>query len=88
MVLTLLLALLGGGLDVSSWHAISRGTAFLRLQLMHWDYNQTCIDGQTVEFSGQHPLSIREVRAWNTAVLLAVETGLVPAFISTRRNIC
>lgn len=50
-----------------------------------WDYNETCIAGRTVRFSGRHVrFSDREIRAWNTAIMFAVEEGLVPALIGER----
>lgn len=46
------------------------------------DYNETCISGRTVRFSGEHVrFNEQEIRAWNTAILFALEDAIIPPFI-------
>lgn len=74
------------GLDVHDWHTISANRARLTIGKMpFWDYNETCVAGRMVKFSGEHVrFDETEMRAWNTAILFAVEDGMIPSFIGDR----
>tara|TARA_B100000214_G_scaffold319681_1_gene254532 strand:+ start:3679 stop:3945 length:267 start_codon:yes stop_codon:yes gene_type:complete len=76
------------GLDVHNWHTISPKEARQKFgEIPFWDYNETCVSGRTVKFSGQHVrFKEKEIRAWNTAILFAVENGIIPPFIGN--DIC
>ena len=50
-----------------------------------WEYNETCIDGHIVKFSGEHVrFNEKEIRAWNTAIMFALEDAMIPSFIGDR----
>ena len=43
------------GLDVHDWNDITPKQARLRFGKMpFWDYNETCVSGRTVKFSGEN----------------------------------
>ena len=74
------------GLHVSSWNAISYKKTMTELEMLHWDFNETCVKNHMVRFSGPSSnFNEGEIRAWNTAILLAVEDGIVPSFIASSR---
>ena len=51
-----------------------------------WDYNETCVSGIKVKFTGEHVrFNEKEVRVWNTAILFALEDGLIPPFIGNEK---
>ena len=86
-MLNLMLAfIIAGGLDVHDWYVMSSRQARVTIGKMpFWDYNETCVAGRDVKFSGEHMrFNEREIRAWNTAILFAVEDGIIPSFIGDR----
>ena len=70
------------GLDPHDWTTITPKQARLRFGKMpFWDYNETCVSGIKIKFTGEHVrFNEKEVRAWNTAILFALEDGLLPPF--------
>ena len=74
---------LARGLDVHDWRVMTLKQARLTIGKMpFWDYNETCVTGRVVKFSGENVrFNEREVRAWNTAIMFAVEDGMIPSFI-------
>ena len=75
------------GLDPHNWNTITQKQARLIIGKMpFWDYNETCVSGSNVKFSGEHiRFNEKEVRAWNTAILFALEDGLIPPFIGNEK---
>lgn len=82
---SLILFLIARGLDVHDWHVINPKQARLTFgKMLFWDYNETCVSGRTVKFSGENVhFNEKEVRAWNTAISFALEDGLIPPFIGS-----
>ncbi len=74
---------LARGLDIHDWRVMTLKQARLTVGKMpFWDYNETCVTGRVVKFSGENVrFNEREVRAWNTAIMFAVEDGIIPSFI-------
>ena len=85
-----------GGLSLAIGSGVHEWVAMPRAHMMRmirdipgWDYNQTCVQGRIVKFSGESAhFGLSEVQAWNTAVMLALENGVAPPFISTHGQIC
>lgn len=75
------------GLDPHDWTTITPKQAITRFGKMpFWDYNETCVSGSNVKFSGEYVrFNEKEVRAWNTAILFALEDGLIPPFIGNEK---
>lgn len=69
------------------WTTITPKQARLKFgEMPFWDYNETCVSDVKVKFSGKHVrFNEKEVRAWNTAILRALEDGLIPSFIGNEK---
>ena len=78
-------AVLGTGLDIHDWVALPRNKMVnIVRNIPVWDYNETCVHGGVVKLGGKYAhFGASEIRAWNTAIMFAVESGIVPEFIST-----
>ena len=79
----------GAGRPIGEWTVVSPHQAMSHLRDVWWDFNTTCIEGKRAEFRAKlRTFDAREARAWNTAVLVAVESGFVPPLIASGRQPC
>ena len=82
-----ILFLLGIGYDIHDWHALPKKHVLNMIRgIPMWDFNETCIEGRFVRFSGEHAeFGESEMKAWNTAIMFAVDRGIAPPFMASRK---